>query len=57
MKDGNVSVTSIRGRDLSVFQGYPNQEAVQSVSKRAPVYVSPNSKCECIVEKTEATDG
>lgn len=60
VKDGNVTVTSISGRDLSIFQGYLNHEAVQSESKRAHVYMSPNSKCECIVEKrekTEATDG
>lgn len=44
-----MSVTSIRGRDLSVFQGYIEREAVQS----APASVSPNSKCECIVEERE----
>lgn len=35
MKDGNVSVTSIRDRDLSVIQGYLNHEVVPAVSKES----------------------
>lgn len=55
-KDGNVSVTSIRGRDESVFQCYLNHEAVQNGSKRAAVCLYPNRKCEFTEEKgkTEA---
>lgn len=48
MKDGNVSVTSIRGTDLSVLsQG-------SLCCKRAPV--SPNLSALRRKEKTEATD-
>lgn len=53
VRDGYVAVTSMRGRDLSVFQGHLNHEAVQSVNKRPPVDVSLNSKCKYIVKKRE----
>lgn len=49
MKDGNVSVTSIRGTDLSVFQGYLSRESGQSVLQKG----SRVSKFECIEEKRE----
>lgn len=40
MKDGNVSATSIRGRQLSVIQGYLDHEVVQAVSKESCLSVS-----------------